>query len=303
MNRTVSTHGHCVTRVKKEPYFRSHRQLDVPFVEMASCSRLQTGIPWECNLEYWKSVYLLQNLGLERIKSFRTGNCVFYLFHFSHHYVEIFFFRGSIIFCDGKTRRNYISFCEKTHNFLPFLKEEILQHVSCSIISTFSLSLEFLSLQTTDFIFFKGGRGGGNEWILLFLQAKGPLFFAKVGICVTDFKYLPISLNKQLLYAFSLRMAGNLSGVNQINHTHGSCLFWGRLNVQCRRFELGTGKIHWERLTLIRFLLQVVTGLFVFLSKQGYWSTDSLTSRQQIGWHLQSTAKDYRVFWNKMQFN
>lgn len=212
-----------------------------------------------------------------------------------------FFFEE--VFCDGKTRRNYIPFCEKPHNFLPFVKEEILQHVSCSLISTFSLSLEFLSLQTTDFIFLKRGQGRGQRMDFAFLQAKGPLFFAKVGICVTDFKYLPIILNKQLLYAFSLRMAGNLSGVNQINHTHGSCLFWGRLNVQCRRFELGTGKIHWERLTLIRFLLQVVTGLFVFLSKQGYWSTDSLTSRQQIGWHLQSTAKDYRVFWNKMQFN
>ena len=34
-----------------------------------------------------------------------------------------------------------------------------------------------------------------------FLQAKGPLFFAKVGICVTDFKYLPIILNKKYIDA------------------------------------------------------------------------------------------------------
>lgn len=41
------------------------------------------------------------------------------------------------------------------------------------------------------------------------------------------------------------------------------------------------------RLTLIRFLLQIVTGLFVFLSKHRHWS-DSLLTSPQIKWRLQS---------------
>jgi hypothetical protein len=65
MNRTVSMHGYCVTRMKKKSHFRSSRQLDVSFVKTVSCSRLGFAIPWEFTVQILEiGVFILESVDL-----------------------------------------------------------------------------------------------------------------------------------------------------------------------------------------------------------------------------------------------